>query len=387
MYSYLTAHGALRIWGEIVRAFPKPEGDLFPAVVPVVLAAIAVAAHAARLWRMHRQARPPAGAPYVVERLTAAVALFYATCAVVIIFTGGFSLRVGPLPVRLTSLPRTLMITGVAFILLLIVSPRARAVVRGVRGSSFAFFAVATVIAWWLSLGPVLASRGMHLPGKGLYRVFYEAIPGFDGLRVPARYGMIVMLFLAVVAGFGAAEICRRWRRGTVAVLAVAMLFLLESTTAPIILNGTWEETDIMTPRARLLMGNEVPQVYRYLAALPDDVVVAEFPFGSDQYELRYLYYSTFHWRKLVNGYSGGFPPAYMTLRGALRNLLADLDRGWQVLARSGATHAVVHEGSFRGGDGRTVSAWLESHGARLVGVFGTDKVYQLPRASSNPSD
>ena len=38
VYSYLTAHGAQSFWGGIARAFPKPEGDLFSSVMPVLLA-------------------------------------------------------------------------------------------------------------------------------------------------------------------------------------------------------------------------------------------------------------------------------------------------------------------------------------------------------------
>ena len=37
-------------------------------------------------------------------------------------------------------------------------------------------------------------------------------MPGFDGLRVPARYGMLVMVFLSVTAGFGALVLERRSR-------------------------------------------------------------------------------------------------------------------------------------------------------------------------------
>ncbi len=61
---------------------------------------------------------------------------------------------------------------------------------------------------------------------------------------------------------------------------------------------------------ARRAGGRRAP-VYRQLAAMPDVQAVAEFPFGDPAWELRYVYYSTVHWKRLVNGYSGGFPRSY----------------------------------------------------------------------------
>lgn len=379
VYSYLTAHGAQMIWGEIMRAYPKPEGDLFPSVVPVLLALAAVFWSVSELWRQHRSNAPPAGSPRWIERIAAFVALFYGLGIVFIVATGGLNTTIGPVPLRFMGISRTIRFAAVGAIVLLIVSPRARAMARGVSGSAFAFFVAATVGAWWLSLGPTLKSKGQVLTADGPYRLLFNFVPGFDGLRVPARYGMLVMMFLSVVAGYGVARLHRSVRGGVIVCTVLAMLFLFESTSAPIFMNGNWEETDIATPPPKVFTGAEVPEVYRYLATLPDGVVVAEFPFGSEQYELRYLYYSTFHWRKLLNGYSGGFPPEYLRLKGALRNMMTNLDRAWTVLSPTGATHAVVHEDAFRNQDGRTVSDWLERHGGRLVASFGSDKVFELP--------
>ena len=41
VYSYFTAPEALRLWGDVMQAYPKPEGELFFGLVPMVLAAIA----------------------------------------------------------------------------------------------------------------------------------------------------------------------------------------------------------------------------------------------------------------------------------------------------------------------------------------------------------
>src|SRR5688572_16435414 len=40
VYSYATAFADQPVWGDVMRGYPKPEGDLFPGLVPLLLAAI-----------------------------------------------------------------------------------------------------------------------------------------------------------------------------------------------------------------------------------------------------------------------------------------------------------------------------------------------------------
>ena len=62
---------------------------------------------------------------------------------------------------------------------------------------------------------------------------------------------------------------------------------------------------------------------------MPDAVVAAEFPFGDPAWELRYVYYSTVHWKRLVNGYSGGFPQSYKVRVARLQRVTEDPDAAW----------------------------------------------------------
>ncbi len=77
----------------------------------------------------------------------------------------------------------------------------ARRLARGVRGSALGFFAAGAVLSALLTLGPVadVAGRSTGLPAP--YAVLYHYVPGFDGLRVPARYAMLTMACLAVLGG------------------------------------------------------------------------------------------------------------------------------------------------------------------------------------------
>ena len=69
--------------------------------------------------------------------------------------------------------------------------------------SPIAFAFAATVVAMWLSLGPLPNAGDARVSGFGLYGLLYDYVPGFNGVRVPARYAMIAGLFLAILAGYG----------------------------------------------------------------------------------------------------------------------------------------------------------------------------------------
>jgi hypothetical protein len=51
---------------------------------------------------------------------------------------------------------------------------------------------------------------GEPLADKGLYLLLYNYVPGFDGIRAPARLGMLFALFLAALASLGARAIERK---------------------------------------------------------------------------------------------------------------------------------------------------------------------------------
>jgi hypothetical protein len=105
---------------------------------------------------------------------------------------------------------------------------------------------------------------------------------------------------------------------------------------------------------------------------------VVEFPFDQGTYEMRYIFYSTAHWHPLLNGYSGTFPLTYSLRSAVLHRPEDDPEAAWDLLATSGATHAVVHENVYKDGQGKLVGQWLAAHGARLVAEFEGDTVYEL---------
>jgi hypothetical protein len=379
VFSYWTSPAESWLWGSLIRAFPKAEGDLFPTVAALALGGVGIAASLSVAWA-HAQARPAAAARHlttVVWVLIAAAAV-YAVFVLLILTSNGFT-RIGPFPISVRNLWRNSRVLAVILALLILVSPRARLFARQWIGSITAFMLIAGTAAFLMSLGPEIRSAGRLISEVGPYHFFYWYVPGFDGLRVPARFAMLVMLFLSSAAGLGVAAMETRFRSGGAFAVALGALAVVEAFAAPITVNGTVAEGRYATPPARVYTGDDVPGAYRFLKSLPaPGIVVVEFPLGEWAYELRYVFYSTAHWHPLLNGYSGQFPLSYNMNATHLRHPLDYPDASWQTLMRSGATHAVIHGPYYRDDEGERIGQWLLERGARLLGEFDGDRVFAL---------
>ncbi len=379
VFSYWTSPGESRLWGAWIRAYPKAEGDLFPTIGALLLGGVGLVTSVSPAWT-HARTRPVAASPALrpIVWVTVAAAVVYALFVLLILTGNGFT-RIGPLPISVRNLWRNFRVLALILGLLILVSPRARAFARQWIGTLSAFVLLAAIAAFLMSLGPEIRSAGRLISEVGPYHFFYWYVPGFDGLRVPARFAMLVVLFLSMAAGLGAAALERRFRYGGAVALALAAFAVVEAFSAPIVVNGTVAEGRYETPPARVYTGEQVPGAYRFLKSLPaPGTVVVEFPLGEWAYELRYVFYSTAHWHPLLNGYSGHFPLSYNMNATHLRRPLDYPDASWKTLMQSGATHAVLHLPYYRDDEGARIGRWLVEKGARQLGEFDGDTVFQL---------
>ena len=385
VYSYATTFSEQRVWGRLVHAYPKAEGELFPGAVPLLLALIGVF-----VWRsLPRQSREAAttglarqantgSAPRWFIALLASLAALHALGAVVAIVLRRVTLDLWLFPVRLGNITQLILRAAILLALVLLLSPAARARVATFMRSR-GFFVCALLAAWWLSLGPSPAALGRPINLVGPYRLLFDYVPGFGGLRVPARFAMIVALMLSVLAGYGAAWLAtRRWGRFFLA--ACAMGFLAEATSVPFTVNGMTETRRFNLPEARLYRPARAPLIYKEAAQLPADSVLVELPLGYPDFDLRAMYYSLVHHLPILNGYSGFFPVSYSRLTFALGELPRHPELSVDAMREGGATHAIVHEGAFIGPEGVETSAWLRRLGARELYRNGTDVLMALPR-------
>jgi hypothetical protein len=169
------------------------------------------------------------------------------------------------------------------------------------------------------------------------FSVLYHYAPIFDGLRAPARLGIFVMFFLAMLAANGHATLeAAIPRRARLALLAgISLVLLLEYWVAPL----------------RLVpFPNDPPPLYAWLAKQPRGVV-AEYPMpGEDTLpglEPRYNYMSTFHWMPTINGYSGYYPPSYARLDPMKK--IPD-PSAVEALVQEGVVYVIVHPDLYEAG-------------------------------------
>ena len=165
---------------------------------------------------------------------------------------------------------------------------------------SRAAYALAALVAFDGSLG----LNGIVFP------TLRDALLPFRGLRVPARFSILVGLSLSVLAGYGVQRLRQSsWvtagRLARVLPVACAAVLLVENVP-------NLELTDVPA---------RPPLIYDYFSGAPTSVLV-DLPFPESleraTADSRRLYYSTFHWQTLITGSSGYFPESF---RQAVRTL------------------------------------------------------------------
>jgi hypothetical protein len=374
VYAYFTADPNLRLWGPIAQAWPKSEGLLFPGVTIVLLAAIGL-----RYEEETAESAETAKPRFALRFLRSPRFLLLVAAAVLVAtLLLGFSIR---LPgIKITSLSRTLLVCAAAAATMLTVSRESRDAARRWLLSYAGIFSAITLFAFVMSLGPDMHARGRIVAPANLYALFVDLVPGFDGVRVPARYAMIVTLGLAALVALGVRAVDRR-RRGRTSAVAGALI-LLEAIAVPIPINQhstEYNQAGLAPLPASVAIGSAAPEVYRFVAQLPAAAVLIELPLGEPAFDVRYMLYSTGHWRRLVNGYSGGAPQDYQALTESLKDVATRPDRAWQAISASTATHVIVHEASYANDGGRRLSDWLRTRGAREIAAFGPDRVFLIP--------
>ena len=128
-------------------------------------------------------------------------------------------------------------------------------------------------------------------------------------MRFPFRFGFIASFALSALAGFAGAKIGSWWRRCR----TWSILGLLAICTGLLAV-----VTDIaLRPRLRMIeipTADRVPPVYRWLAEHGDNGPLLELP-NSLAVNARAMYFSTYHWLPLLNGYTS-YPPASSSFLG-----------------------------------------------------------------------
>jgi hypothetical protein len=305
LQAYLTLP-RIHPWFELLGAqFHRSEGALFPGVV---LPSLAILGALAGLRRPGSPTPPPvepcrSAWPRWLEAVLV-VALVWT--AVHILFVGGFVVWLGPLRVSHRRMGPVLVVLALALLARRLVhrGPVPLPGLAWVRALGWpnvpGYYVALVAIGVLASLGPTFHLTDTLVVAP-LYHQLYELVPGFGAFRVPARFVVLALTGLAVLAGYGAAALVEPWRarRRVAALVALALLALLEVWAVPLPFYGA----------------SDLPgDVDRWLARAPSPGPVLILPLISEPDawgEAARLVGSTAHWRPLVNGYASYYPPGY----------------------------------------------------------------------------
>jgi hypothetical protein len=168
------------------------------------------------------------------------------------------------------------------------------------------------------------ASLGMN---GSIYPHLYDWLSPVRGMRVAARFSILVGLTLALFAGFGTRRLlarCGSPRQRQILVAGLSALIVID----------VWPHLGLQP------VWSAPPSIY---ASLPRsaDVVLAEFPIRRDSNAptegVPFMYFSLSHWRDMVNGYSGFFPRDYDAFVASIEDVPAA--SSVEALQRAGVTH------------------------------------------------
>ena len=231
----LCAAATLTFWGWM-RAACAPEGELFPGLALSALCAAGILLPKLRKARGAEFLFPRFRASAVrgvVRGMALALASLFVAVAVSVWFVGPWRLDTGWLRASASSADKPLSTALALLLVAALLSDRLWSAVRS--GSMLTFYAAAALGCWVLSWGPFPRLFGVPVLYQAPYAWLLQ-LPGVDALRAPARFWMLTVLCLSVVAGLTMAQLLRgRNRRSAIALVTLVSAGLLVDgwTTIP----------------------------------------------------------------------------------------------------------------------------------------------------------
>jgi hypothetical protein len=292
--SYVSTVQFNRLYGELTAGWWSRERTLFPGLATMLLAAAGIGLNTHSSFASAHE-----GDTRRSDRRRALVALdlaIVATFALIgtLLATRGFGLEVGEWHISLRG-TRNPTLAAVALLLtrrwLARRHPEARGLIPLLE-PPLGLYADMVLLSFLFTFGD-----------GGPYTLLFDHLPGFGSLRVAARFAVMVMLGLSILAAFGAVRLRRRLspRAGVALIAACGIAMAAEYSSVPL-------------PLRSFAHGEQAPAVYHWLAEQPGDFAIAHYPLRQKP-EYQRLAHSTLHWKKIVNGWSGLLPPLFEELR------------------------------------------------------------------------
>lgn len=221
--------------------------------------------------------------------------------------------------------------------------------------SFFLFAGIAALIfshTPWTDIGPFR----IFFPSYFLYKI----APMF---RVYARFGILVMLSVSVLAGIGLAGILQKIKtpkkQKILFAVIILFIFLEFAPTFP----------------APMVNAVDPPPVYEWLARQPGDFTIAEYPLEGDS---EYFFWQRIHQKRLING---ALPGTYADkIRKEIIDILDPKTPG--ILKHLGAKYVIFHSGKYAKSEEVAIIGEIpdvqKQLGLRLVKLFPEAEVYEI---------
>jgi F5/8 type C domain len=291
----LCAPSDLMFWGWL-RVMCRGEGELFPGVAVFALWLFACVRGLGRFGA----ASPSTGSTWmrIAVRLVFGVGLLYAAIVASVLLFGPWRVNWGFIHASVSSVRKPALVATMSLVIALMLSPFARGGAK--RFSTLGFYLLASIVTWLLTLGPQISFMGVPSGYAGPF-AWLLALPGSTGLRVPARFWLMTVLCLSVVAGIVLAELLRTRLREKVTLATVVAAFA--------VLADGWVVGIPAAAAPGPVPGDELMR----------RAVVMELPPDASFRDTTAVFRAVEGGWRTVNGYSGWQPNYYFALVGAAR--------------------------------------------------------------------
>jgi len=315
--SFVATSPTNRLYGSATEAFFRNEAALFPGLVALVLAA-------AGIWggmSLRKRRLIHTGPAYIAiaYRFTTWGLVFLGALVIEILGSGGIDFTLWSFPIRASSLRNPLVLI-VALLVIRLWLKRRYAITSSVSGA----WDTRLVYVGMLALAVILT-----IPA-GASMLVHRYLPGFEGIRGVTRVHVMSMLAVSILAAFAIAFFSKRFgrRRGAVVTAILALVIGIEYISVPV-------------PSVTIASREAAPEVYRWLASQKEDFAFVEYPIDRSLQTWQ-VYFSTYHWKRLVTGASGFASKAYIEL--IRRNELVPSPSTLEDFERIGVRYLIVHE-------------------------------------------
>ncbi len=215
------------------------------------------------------------------------------------------------------------------------------------------FFIFLAIVAWLFSQPPwwKLAGLKLYMPSSFMYNI----IPMF---RAYCRFGIVLMLAVAVLAGFGLKSLLEKFKAKQTQQIFTALC-------CGLVLFEFWN-----WPPYKVIDVSRFSVAYYWLKEQPKDTIIAEYPLDADSPNETYRFYQIMHEKKIINFTIPGTEANRFAQ--AITELSSPYTAG--ILKWMGVKYVLVHEEGYKNTEQVKIIEELnkipKNQGLRLVRTF-----------------